>query len=109
MKQIIGTSNKILEIDLNTKIQTIYEVTDHERRLFLGAKGLGLKLLFDRMAPGTDPLGPENMIALMPGVLMGTGGPCSGRFEAISKSPLTGIMITSSCGGPFGLSLKTAG
>ena len=67
------------------------------------------KLLFDRMAPGTDPLGPENMIALMPGVLMGTGGPCSGRFEAISKSPLTGIMITSSCGGPFGLSLKTAG
>jgi aldehyde:ferredoxin oxidoreductase len=109
MKQIIGTSNRILEIDLNTKIQTIYEVTDHERRLFLGAKGLGLKLLFDRMAPGADPLGPENMIAFMPGVLMGTGGPCSGRFEAISKSPLTGIMITSSCGGPFGLSLKTAG
>jgi len=109
MKQIIGTSNRILEIDLNTKIQAIYEVTDYERRLFLGAKGLGLKLLFDRMEPGTDPLGPENMIALMPGVLMGTGGPCSGRFEAISKSPLTGIMITSSCGGPFGLSLKTAG
>jgi len=109
MKWIIGTSNKILEIDLNTKIQTIYEVTDHERRLFLGAKGLGLKLLFDRMTPGTDPLGPDNIIAFMPGVLMGTGGPCSGRFEAVSKSPLTGIMITSSCGGPFGFSLKTAG
>ncbi|RLC05452.1 MAG: aldehyde ferredoxin oxidoreductase [Deltaproteobacteria bacterium] len=109
MKRIIGTSNKILEIDLNTKIQTIYEVTDHERRLFLGAKGLGLKLLFDRMTPGTDPLGPDNIIAFMPGVLMGTGGPCSGRFEAVSKSPLTGIMITSSCGGPFGFSLKTAG
>jgi len=109
MKRIIGTSNKILEIDLNTKIQTIYEVADHERRLFLGAKGLGLKLLFDRMTPGTDPLGPDNIIAFMPGVLMGTGGPCSGRFEAVSKSPLTGIMITSSCGGPFGFSLKTAG
>ncbi|RLC23652.1 MAG: aldehyde ferredoxin oxidoreductase [Deltaproteobacteria bacterium] len=109
MKWIIGTSNKILEIDLNTKIQTIYEVADHERRLFLGAKGLGLKLLFDRMTPGTDPLGPDNIIAFMPGVLMGTGGPCSGRFEAVSKSPLTGIMITSSCGGPFGFSLKTAG
>ncbi|MCF6248261.1 MAG: aldehyde ferredoxin oxidoreductase family protein [Desulfobacula sp.] len=109
MKQIIGTSNRVLEIDLNTNTQSVYEVTDRERRLFLGAKGLGLKLLFDRMTPGTNPLGPDNMIAFMPGVLMGTGGPCSGRFEAISKSPLTGIMITSSCGGPFGLSLKTAG
>ncbi len=109
MKQIIGTSNRILEVDLSTKTHSAYEVTDSERRLFLGAKGLGLKLLFDRMMSGTDPLGPDNMIAFMPGVLMGTGGPCSGRFEAISKSPLTGIMITSSCGGPFGLSLKTAG
>ncbi len=40
---------------------------------------------------------------------MGTGGPCSGRFEALTKSPLTGIMVSSSCGGPFGLALKTAG
>ena len=109
MKQIKGTSNQILEIDLESQIYEIYEVTARERRLFLGAKGLGLKLLFDRMIPGKDPLGPDNIIAFMPGVLMGTGGPCSGRFDAITKSPLTGIMVTSSCGGPFGLALKTAG
>ncbi len=109
MKQISGTSNRILEIDLNTETQSVYEVTDHERRLFLGAKGLGLKLLYDRLTPGIDPLSPENVIAFMPGVLMGTGGPCSGRFEAVTKSPLTGITISSSCGGPFGLALKTAG
>jgi len=109
MKQIKGTSNRILEIDLNSQIHEIYEVTARERRLFLGAKGLGLKLLFDRMTPGEDPLGPNNIIAFMPGVLMGTGGPCSGRFETLTKSPLTGIMVTSSCGGPFGLALKTAG
>ncbi|MCP4670047.1 MAG: aldehyde ferredoxin oxidoreductase family protein, partial [Desulfobacula sp.] len=72
-------------------------------------KGLGLKLLYDRMIPGKDPLGPDNLIAFMPGVLMGTGGPSSGRFAAITKSPLTGIMVSSSCGGPFGLALKTAG
>ena len=45
----------------------------------------------------------------MPGILIGTGAPCSGRFEAIAKSPLTGIMTTSSCGGDFGMALKTAG
>lgn len=109
MKQIKGTSNRVLEVDLETKTHEIYNVTADERRLFLGAKGLGLKLLFDRMTPGKDPLGPDNIIAFMPGVLMGTGGPCSGRFEALAKSPLTGIMVTSSCGGPFGLALKTAG
>ena len=109
MKQIQGTSNRVLEVDLEGQTHGIYEVTVDERRLFLGAKGLGLKLLFDRMAQGKDPLGPDNIIAFMPGVLMGTGGPCSGRFEALTKSPLTGIMVTSSCGGPFGLALKTAG
>jgi aldehyde:ferredoxin oxidoreductase len=78
MKQITGTSNRILEIDLTTKIQTIYKVTDHERRFFLGAKGLGLKLIFDRMTPGTDPLGPDNIIAFMPGWMSSVclyGGP----------------------------------
>ena len=51
-----------------------------------GLLGLGIKLLYDRMIPGTDPLGPDNYIAFMPGILMGTGAPCSGRFEAITKS-----------------------
>lgn len=59
--------------------------------------------------PGKDPLGPENIIAFMPGIRMGTGATCSGRFEAVAKSPLTGIIGTSSCGGPFGMALKTAG
>jgi len=109
MPEILGTSNKILEVNLTDRQVEIYPVEYRERKLYLGAKGLGLKLLFDRLRPGIDPLGPENIIALMPGVLMGTQTPCSGRFEAIAKSPLTGIMGTASCGGPFGMALKTAG
>jgi len=109
MQEIVGTSNKVLEVNLTDQRVDIYQVTDLERKMYLGAKGLGLKLLFDRMSPGVDPLGSENIIAFMPGVLMGTGVPCSGRFAAVSKSPLTGIMVTASCGGPFGMALKTAG
>jgi aldehyde:ferredoxin oxidoreductase len=109
MKEIIGTSNRILEVDLTTSKVDIYEVKPRERRLYLGGKGLGLKLLYDRLRPGADPLGEENIIAFMPGVLMGTGAPCSARFAAVTKSPLTGIMAASSCGGPFGMDLKTAG
>ena len=103
MQEIIGTGNRILEVDLTGRRVEIFRVASGERKLYLGAKGLGLKLLFDRLRPGIDPLGPENIIAFMPGILMGTGAPCSGRFEAIAKSPLTGIMGTASCGGPFGM------
>jgi aldehyde:ferredoxin oxidoreductase len=77
--------------------------------MYLGGKGLGLKLLYDRLKPGTDPLGEDNYLIFEMGVLMGTGAPCSGRFSAVTKSPLTEIVTTSSCGGPFGMAYKTAG
>lgn len=109
MEEIIGASNRVLEVDLSNKTSQIYNIPEEIRRKYLGAKGLGLKLLYDRMKPGLDPLGPGNHIAFMPGVLMGTGAPCSGRFHTVTKSPLTGIFVTSSCGGPFGMNLKTAG
>lgn len=109
MKTITGTSNRLLEIDLSRHRFQESRISAEDRDLYLGGKGLGLKLLYDRLTPGIDPLGEQNMIAFCMGVLMGTGAPCSGRFEAVTKSPLTGIMASSSCGGPFGMALKTSG
>jgi len=109
LPEIAGPSNKVLEVDLTSKTSTVYQVTDEERKLYLGGKGLGLKLIYDRMPAKIDPFSSDNIIAFMPGVLMGTGAPCSGRFSAVTKSPLTGIMDHASCGGPFGMALKTAG
>lgn len=109
MEKIEGCSNRVLEVDLGGRTFETVGITEEMRRNFLGAKGLGLKLIYDRLAPGTAPLGPDNIIAFMPGILAGTGAPCSARFAAMTKSPLTGIMVASSCGGPFGIALKTAG
>lgn len=109
MGEVIGTNNRILEIDLSSKKFSVSEVDPKDRDMYLGGKGMGLKLLYDRLQPGIDPLGPDNMIAFCMGVLMDTGAPCSGRFEAVTKSPLTGIMVSASCGGPFGMAFKTAG
>lgn len=109
MNTILGAPNRILEIDLSHQQYHSSQISMADRELYLGGKGLGLKLLYDRIKIGVDPLGPENMIVFSTGVLMGTGAPCSGRFEAVTKSPLTGIMTTSSCGGPFGMALKTSG
>jgi len=109
MKEIIGTGNRVLDIDLSRRSADTFLITETDRRLFLGGKGMGLKYLYERLPPGIDPLGDENILAFMMGVLMGTGAPCSGRFAALTKSPLTGILLSSSCGGPFGMALKTAG
>ncbi|MCF8025466.1 MAG: aldehyde ferredoxin oxidoreductase family protein [Desulfobacteraceae bacterium] len=109
MQEIVGTSNKVLEVDLTNQSFSVSEISDKDRRLYLGGKGIGLKLLYDRLAPGIDPLGADNIFVLTTGVFMGTGVPCSGRFEAVTKSPLTGLMTSSSCGGPFGMALKTSG
>ncbi len=109
MDQIIGPSNRILEVNLSDRSHRIVHISDKDRRQFIGGKGLGLKLFNERVAAGIDPLGPDNLIVFMMGVMLGTGAPCSGRFAAVTKSPLTGIMLTSSCGGPFGMALKTAG
>lgn len=109
MREIHGTSDLFLDVDLTSRKVEVCPIAPRERRLYLGGKGLGLKLLYDRLDLGCDPLAPENIIAFMPGALMGTNAPCSARFQALALSPLTGFIATSSCGGPFGLALKTAG
>ena len=109
MKKIIGTSNRLLEINLSKQTVEVSKINPKDREMYLGGKGLGLKLLYDRMKAGIDPLSEDNMIAFMMGVFIGTGAPCTGRWDAVTKSPLTGIMVSSSCGGPFGTALKTAG
>jgi aldehyde:ferredoxin oxidoreductase len=109
METIVGTSNRVLEINLSDRTSQVVTISAEDRQHYLGGKGLGLKLIQDRLRPGVDPLGPDNLLVFMMGVMMGTGAPCSGRFAALTKSPLTGILLSSSCGGPFGMALKTAG
>jgi len=105
----INFVNKILEVDLSTGETSIFEVSEEDIKKFVGGKGLAYKLLYERIKPHVDPLGPENIIIFMTGPLTGTGAPLSGRFSAVSKSPLTGLFGSSNCGGPFGVALKSAG
>ena len=109
MKTVLSTNNKILEIDLSTGENSTINVTTEDRQKYLGGKGLGLKLLSERLKPGIDPLSPDNVLIIKTGLYMASNVPCSARFSAVTKSPLTNIITSSSCGGPFGMALKTAG
>lgn len=109
MKEVVGSTHRVLEINLATQQVTEFLISQEERRLYLGGKGLGLYYLSTRLPAHTDPLSPDNPLIFMMGTLLGTNAPCTGRFDAVTKSPLTGIVASSSCGGPFGMAFKTAG
>ena len=48
------------------------------------------RILVEECEPGCDPLGPDNLLVMAPGVLSGTSVPTSGRISFGGKSPLTG-------------------
>ncbi|HWI64008.1 MAG TPA: aldehyde ferredoxin oxidoreductase family protein [Symbiobacteriaceae bacterium] len=104
-----GFMGKVLWVDLSTRRTEEESLPEAVYRQFLGGYGLGVKLLFDRMAPGVDPLGPENILGFVPGLLTGTGTPFSGRFSVVCKSPLTGGWGDANCGGFFGPELRRCG
>ncbi|WP_212636771.1 aldehyde ferredoxin oxidoreductase family protein [Desulfacinum hydrothermale] len=105
----MSDGNRVVEVDLGSGRIRTFEVTPEARRLFLGGKGLALRYLAQGLPAGTDPLSGDNLFIVMNGPLVGSGAPCSARFCAVTKSPLTGLVASSSCGGPFGTALKSAG
>jgi len=106
---MFGYMGKILRVNLTDKKVSEEPLDRHTARKFLGARGLGAKILFDELKLGTDPLGPENKLVIATGILTGIPIPGSARFVVMAKSPLTGIWGESPAGGFFGNELKAVG
>jgi aldehyde:ferredoxin oxidoreductase len=103
-----GYSGRILHIDLTKGILQIEKPDDAFYRKYLGGSAMGAYYLLKKTPPGADPLGPENTLSLMTGVV--TGVPVSGqsRVAATAKSPLTGLVGDSQGGGFWPAALKAA-
>jgi len=104
-----GYMGKILRINLTEGKVTEDPLDEKVARRFIGGRGLGASILFDELKPGIDPLGPENKLVIVTGVLVGIPIPGSARFIVTAKSPLTGIWGEAPVGGFFGQELKSAG
>ena len=104
-----GYTGKILVIDLKNQKTKVEDTNLEDARLFIGAKGLGAKILFDRLPPKTDPLSSENILMFTTGPLTGTSAQTSGRGTVVTKSPLTGMFLDSHFGGIFACEMKKAG
>jgi aldehyde:ferredoxin oxidoreductase len=104
-----GYTGKILVIDLGNQKIKVEKTNLDDVKNFIGAKGLGAKILFDRLPLGADPLSPENLLMFTTGPLTGTMAQTSGRGTVVTKSPLTGIFVDSHFGGIFAAEMKRAG
>jgi len=101
-------NGKVLNVNLTTGEITPETLPDEMYRKYLGGYGLGARMLIDRVPQGADPLGPDNMLGIFPGLMTGT--PLFGqRFQVVCKSPLTGGWGDANCGGDTGPFLKHAG
>lgn len=112
MKECTGTNNRVLIVDLSDGSSKLANIPPDWRRDYLGGKGMALRWFYELASeklPALDPLGPENLLCFFTGVVSGTGAVCSARFSGLCLSPLTGLMVHASCGGPFGIALKTSG
>jgi aldehyde:ferredoxin oxidoreductase len=99
----------ILRINLANKDIRIEKITDNVLRKYIGGRGLGVKILYDELKAKVDPLKPENKLIFMTGPVEGTFIPTAGRFHVVTKSPLTGGIGDSNCGGDWGPELRFAG
>ncbi len=114
-----GYYGKMLEVNLTTKEIKVTKISDSDINKFIGGRGLGAKILWDRLKPGTDPLSAENILMFMPGPFSGLPIPSSSRTCVVTKSPRTSplkaefkhssTLSYANMGGFFGPELRFAG
>lgn len=102
-------TGKLLRVNLTTGRSQVEELNKQWAEDYIGGKGLGIKYLYEELAPGINPLSPENKLILMTGIFTGTIIPLSGKLAIITKSPATGTILDCSIGGHFAAELKYAG
>jgi len=104
-----GWNGTILRVDLTNQKISKQRLERDIAENFIGGRGLAIKVLWDELKPGVDPLSPENVLCLTVGPLVGTGMARTSRIEVSTLSPLTNILGDGNAGGFFPTALKLAG
>ena len=104
-----GYIGKIVHVNLSSGRIEEEVVREDLYRDVIGGTGLGVRVLYERMKAGADPLGPDNILGFVTGPLTATPTPGSGRHTVTTKSPITEAWVDSNSGGYWGPELKHAG
>jgi aldehyde:ferredoxin oxidoreductase len=101
------TGDRLIRVDMTDQSVRIESFPDKWK--LLGGRALSARILIEECDPTCDPLGPENVLVMAPGVLSGTAAPTSGRISIGGKSPLTGGIKEANAGGEPGQDLMKLG
>lgn len=102
-------TGKLLRVNLSKGESQTEDIPEQLMKDFLGGRGLAARYLYSELAPGVEPLGPENKLLFMMGPLGATTAMSVSRMALVTKSPITGTIAKSVMGGNFGAYLKFAG
>jgi len=98
---------KILYIDLTRRTFKVERRPDLFEK-YLGGTGVATRLLHEECPEGCDPLGPDNPIIFAVGALTALF-PLASKTVSMFKSPLTGNLGESHCGGRSAVAIRMAG
>jgi aldehyde:ferredoxin oxidoreductase len=101
------SGDRMIYVDMTSQSAEIRDFPEDWK--LLGGRALSAKILLDECDPTCDPLGPDNVLVMAPGVLGGTAAPTSGRISIGGKSPLTGGIKEANAGGNPGQHLMKLG
>jgi aldehyde:ferredoxin oxidoreductase len=103
------TRNKILWVDLTHATFREEIIPEEIVRQYLSGLGLAAYILYRDLPEHADPLGPQNILGFVSGLLTGTGSLFTGRWMAVARSPLTGTWGEANCGGRLSPAIKQCG
>jgi aldehyde:ferredoxin oxidoreductase len=104
-----GYMDAVLRVDLTGKRVAKERLDEEIYKMYIGGVGLGIKILYDEVAPGTAWSDKGNRLIFAAGPLNGTSIPGSGTVCAVTKGCLTDGGASSQANGYFGAYLKTSG
>jgi aldehyde:ferredoxin oxidoreductase len=104
-----GYNGRILRVDLTKGKINVEAPSETWYRSYLGGMGAVAYHLLREVPAKSDPLSPENLLIMAPGVISGAPFSGSGRNAVGGKSPLTGGFGEADVGGYWAAELKHAG
>ena len=98
-----------LIVNLSTGSIKTAQTDPNLQETYLGGRGIGTKLFWDRVPPETHPFSEKNDLIFSTGALTGTAAPSANRTTVLTRSPQTNLLNYSILGGFWGSELKQAG
>lgn len=102
-------NGKIIRVNLSQSAVKVENLDIDMAKKFVGARGLGVKILSDEIDPKIDALSPQNKVIIAAGPMSGSQFPTGGRYMVITKSPLTDGIAYANSGGFWGAEFKKTG